>query len=141
MDAKHKKALRKARKRQKQKAKKREKRKEMELERELDEWAQSTYDDLLQTCFLDQGISREEAWDIIQQAKERRREDIEQIRAVEKMQRIAQMAQLFEASCKEIKKTSHLHSPEAMATLNHYFGGEGRKIVKADDGESLLFVF
>lgn len=142
-----KKAARKARKRQKQKAKRKEKqdRKEkqeaMELKREMDEWAQTTYDQLLQEVFLDQGISREEAWDIIQEAKQERKKDIKTIRAVEKMQRICEKAQLFEAACKEIKKITHLHSPESMATLQHFFGGDGARIVKADDGESLLYLF
>jgi len=130
------KAAKKARKRQKQKAKKREKQEAMKLERELDEWAQSTYNELLQECFLDQGISRDEAWDIVQQAKEKRREIIPELRALEEMKRVCEQAQLFEAACKEIQKTSHLHSPEAMATIQHFFDGE---IVKGD-GEELLYI-
>tara|TARA_X000000950_G_scaffold229661_1_gene277629 strand:- start:420 stop:839 length:420 start_codon:yes stop_codon:yes gene_type:complete len=136
-----KKAVRKARKRQKQKAKRKEKQEAMELKREMDEWAQTTYDQLLQEVFLDQGISRQEAWDIIQEAKQERKKNIKTIRAVEKMRCICEKAQLFEAACKEIKKTTHLHSPESMATLQHFFGGDGERIVKADDGESLLYLF
>lgn len=133
-----KKAARKARKRQKQKAKRKEQ--QEALKKEMDEWAQTTYDQLLQV-FLDQGISREEAWDIIQEAKQERKKNINTIKTVDKMQRICEKAQLFEAACKEIKKITHLHSPEAMATLQHFFGDDGARIVKADDGESLLYLF
>ena len=164
-----KKAAKKAKKRQKQKAKRKEKQEameleekqeEMELDREMDEWAQTTYDQLLQEVFLDQGISREEVWGIIQEAKKERKKDIRLIRAVEKM-RLAVLeaqllkaqliqatlndgwskAELFQAACNEIKKITHLQSPESMATLQHLFSGDGERIVKADNGEGLFFFF
>ena len=157
-----KKAAKKAKKRQKQKAKRKEKQEameleekqeEMELDREMDEWAQTTYDQLLQEVFLDQGISREEAWGIIQEAKKERKKDIRLIRAFEK-RRLAKAqliqatlndgwskAELFQAVCNEIKKITHLQSPESMATLQHLFSGDGERIVKADNGEGLFFFF
>jgi hypothetical protein len=112
----------------------------MELERELDAWAQSTYDDLLQTCFLDQGISREEAWDIIQQAKDLRREDIDQIRAVEKMQRTCEVAQKFEQHCKEIEKTGEVNTPEGVAILQNVYGWTNAKLVDGPSGKPGVFM-
>ena len=134
-----KKAARKARKRQKQKAKRKEKQEAMELEKEMDEWAQTTYDQLI-TMFLNEGISREEAWRLIQKAKQLRKKNIEEKRELAKIKHMCEVGQKIEVVCKEIQKYTEINSPEGMAKLKNQFGDKVQ-FVKDPDSDGVLMFF